>query len=297
MNYKRTPVQIFSDVIIYSILALFAFACLAPVIHVICASFSDPFKLDKNMGLLLKPLGFTYKGYQLLFTMPSIKSGYTNTIIVVVAGTIINMVMSCMCAFVLSQKNWGFGRALMVMVVITMFFNGGLIPSYFVVRDLNLLDNRLALMIPVAINVWNVIILRTSFMSLPDSLLESARIDGANDFTTLFRIVLPLSQSVLAVIALFYAIGHWNSWFDAMIYIRSRAKYPLQVVLREMLIVESTTVSVGEYSKSINPGDLNVYKKLIKYTAIVVSTVPVLCFYPFIQKYFVKGIMIGSLKG
>lgn len=297
MNYKRTPVQIFSDMIIYLILALFAFACLAPVIHVICASFSDPFKLDKNMGLLLKPLGFTFKGYQLLFTMPSIKSGYTNTIIIVVAGTIINMVMSCMCAFVLSQKNWGFGRALMIMVVITMFFNGGLIPSYFVVRDLNLLDNRLALMIPVAINVWNVIILRTSFMSLPESLLESARIDGANDFTTLFRIVLPLSQSVLAVIALFYAIAHWNSWFDAMIYIRSREKYPLQVVLREMLIVESTTVSVGEYSKSINPGDLNVYKKLIKYTAIVISTVPVLCFYPFIQKYFVKGIMIGSLKG
>jgi putative aldouronate transport system permease protein len=297
MYYRKTVVQWFSDVLIYAGLALLAFVCLAPVLHVIMASFSDPFRLDTNMSLLLKPLGFTLKGYQLVFTIPSIKTGYLNTVVIVVAGTLVNIVLTSLGAYVLAQRNWFFGRIIMVMVVVTMFFSGGLIPTFLLVRDLNLVNNRLALILPGAVAAWNLIIMRTAFMTVPDSLIESPKMDGAHDFTILFRITLPLSKAVLAVITLFYAVGHWNSWFDAMIYIRDRTKYPLQVILREVLVDESTTAPVTEMSKVVDPTALSVYRKLIKYTTIVVSTVPVLCFYPFIQKYFVKGIMIGSLKG
>ena len=297
MYYRKTVTDRFIDVIIYLGLASLAFAAIAPVIHVIAASLSDPFKLDRNMGLLLRPLGFTLKGYKLVFTMPSIKTGYINSVYVVVVGTAVNMCMSCLGAYVLAVRHWGFGRFIMIMIMITMFFSGGLIPTFLLVKNLNLIDRRMALILPDAIAIWNLIILRTAFMSVPSSLFDSARIDGATDITLLVRIVLPLSKAVLAVIALFYAVGHWNAWFGAVIYLRDRTKFPLQVILREVIIIESTTVSVNEYSRTINANDLNIYKKLIKYTTIVIATVPVLCFYPFIQKYFVKGIMIGSLKG
>lgn len=300
MKIYKTPVQRIVDVFIYALMAALALCCLLPVIHVIMASFSEPLKLEAHIGLLLWPLGFTWKGYQLVFQIPSILTGYQNTLMIVAAGTVLSMLLSCLAAYVISRKSWWYARFLTVLVTITMFFSGGLIPTYLLVKDLGLLDNRLALILPNAINVWNLIVLRTGFMAVPDSLSESARLDGANDFTILFRIVIPLSKAVLAVILLYYAVGLWNAWFDAMIYLRTRSKYPLQLVLREVLIMESTSASTSGASnvlQSMNSNDLNIYKKLVRYTTIVIATLPVLCFYPFIQKYFAKGVMIGSLKG
>ena len=302
MREYKTPFQRFVDVLIYLFMALLCFACLVPLIHVVMASFSEPLQLESFRGVLFHPLGFTWKGYQLVLQIPSIKTGYMNTLFLVVVGTVSNMVMTCLAAWVLSQKRWWYSKVLMVLVTFTMFFSGGLIPSYLLVKDLGMLDSRLALIIPNLISVWNLIVMRTGFMNVPDSLSESARLDGANDFTILVRIIIPLSKAVLAVILLYYAVGYWNSWFGAMIYIRSRDKYPLQLVLREVLVLESsgsgmTNQGASSVLNTVNADNISQYKKLVRYTTIVIATVPVLCFYPFIQKYFTKGVMIGSLKG
>ncbi len=302
MREYKTPFQRFVDVLIYLFMALLCFTCLVPLIHVVMASFSEPLQLESFRGVLFHPLGFTWKGYQLVLQIPSIKTGYMNTLFLVVVGTVSNMVMTCLAAWVLSQKRWWYSKFLMVLVTFTMFFSGGLIPSYLLVKDLGMLDSRLALIIPNLISVWNLIVMRTGFMNVPDSLSESARLDGANDFTILVRIIIPLSKAVLAVILLYYAVGYWNSWFGAMIYIRSRDKYPLQLVLREVLVLESsgsgmTNQGASSVLNTVNADNISQYKKLVRYTTIVIATVPVLCFYPFIQKYFTKGVMIGSLKG
>jgi putative aldouronate transport system permease protein len=279
------------------ILAVFSYICLAPVLHVIFASFSDPLKLMRSEGILLKPLGFTLKGYELAFRMPGTLKAYGNTIFYVGVGTLINMVMSIISAYVLTFNEWKYVKFLTIMVTFTMFFNGGLIPNYLQIKNLGLLDTRWAILLPGAMSVWNLIVMKTSFKTLPKSLQESARIDGANEWTILFHIVVPLSKAVLAVMLLFYAVGHWNEWFNAMIYLRDRGKFPLQLILRELLVEESQTATVSQFSKVIKVGDLDMYKPLIRYTTIVIATVPVLCFYPFIQKYFVKGVMVGSIKG
>ena len=269
--------------------------------HVVMASVSEPLRLDANIGLLLRPLGFTIKGYQLAISIPSIKTGFINSFIIVFAGTVMNLLMTCLAAYIISQKHWWYAKAITIIAMVTMFFTGGLIPTYLVVNNtLKMGDSLLALMIPNVISVWNLMVLRTGFMAIPDSLTESAKLDGANDFVILFRIVIPLAKASIAVIVLYYAVTHWNAWFDAMIYMRTRSRYPVQLVLREVIIMENTsttTAAAGQVLESLNANDLNVYKKLIRYTAIMITTLPVMCFYPFIQKYFAKGVMIGSLKG
>ena len=300
MREYNTPLKVLTDVLIYLLAGLLCLVCILPVVHTIMASFSDPLLLESHKGLLLWPLNPTIKGYQLVWSIPSVKTGYLNTIFIVIFGTVFNMLMTCLGAWVLSQKHWWYSRFMMVLVTITMYFGGGLVPSYLLVKDLGLLDNRLALIIPSAISVWNMIVMRTGFMSVPDSLSESAKLDGASDFTILVKIILPLSKAVLAVILLYYAVGHWNSWFSAMIYIRTRSKYPLQLVLREVLVLDSNSATVGgavAVLDSVNVDNMSKYRRLVRYTTIVIATVPVLCFYPFIQKYFTKGVMIGSLKG
>ncbi len=267
-----------------------------PLLYVLFASFSDPLKLMQQQGFLFKPLGFTLKGYELVLKNPNIIRGFGNTLFYVVAGTSINLFLTSMSAYVLSRKNLLWGRLLMIMVTITMFFSGGLIPFYLLIDQLGMIDTRWAIIIPGAISVWNLIVMRTSFMGIPDSLEESARIDGANDFTILFRIILPLSKATLAVMGLFYAVGQWNSWFNAMIFLRDRSKYPLALILREILIShdmkEMTAGSgAGQFIKD------DAYKSLVQYCTVIVATVPILFVYPFLQKYFVKGVMIGSIKG
>ena len=301
MIMKRNAWSRLTEALIYLFLAGLSFICLAPIIHVIMASVSEPLPLEANIGLLLRPLGFTFKGYQLAWNIPSIRSGFVNTFIIVICGTSMNMIMSCFAAYTISQKNWWYAKFITIIAMITMFFTGGLIPTYLLVNNyMKMGDSLLALMIPNVISVWNLMILRTGFMMIPDSLTESAKLDGANDFTILFRIIIPLAKATIAVIVLYYAVAHWNAWFDAMIYMRTRNRYPLQLVLREVIILETTRTTTAAASKvldTLNANDLNIYKKLIRYTTIVMATIPVLCFYPFIQKYFTKGVMIGSLKG
>jgi putative aldouronate transport system permease protein len=243
--------------------------------------------------LLLSPLGFNVDGYISVFKNPNIITGYRNTILYVVVGTSINLFMTSLGAYVLSRKGVMLRDPMMMLIVFTMFFSGGLIPNYLLVKNLGMYNTMWALLIPGAISTYNLIIMRTSFAAIPISLEESARIDGANDFTILFRIVLPLSKAVLSVMVLFYAVAHWNSWFSAMIYLQKRDMFPLQLFLREILVNSSTDSMITGSGGS----DKEAISEIIKYCTIVVATVPIIVVYPFLQKYFVKGVMIGAVKG
>ena len=222
-----------------------------------------------------------------------ILSGYINTMIVLVLGLLVNMVMTILASYVLSRKNFAMGNALMFFIVVTMFFNGGLIPTYLTVEELGLTNSLWALIIPTAMSAYNMIIMRTSFASIPDSLIESATLDGASNMCVLINIVLPLSKAVLAVIVLYYAVGIWNAWFNAMIYLRDRAKFPLQLILREILLENNS----NDVAMNVDTGDAAVVRETMQYALIMVATVPILCIYPFVQKFFVKGVMIGAVKG
>ncbi len=296
MIYKKTLSEKIFDFVNYFLMVLVAVLCLYPLLYVVFSSLSDPLLLVTQDGILLHPMGFTLKGYELVCKNPNILMGYINTFFYVIAGTFINVIFTAMSAYVLSHRNLYWKKALTVIVVFTMFFSGGLIPFFLQVKNLGLYNSRLALILPSAIVVWNLIIMRTAFLSIPNSLEESARIDGAGDFTILFRIVIPLSAATIAVITLFYAVGHWNSWFSAMIFLRNRNKYPLQLVLREILIANDTSsMTVDEIG--LNSANDDKYRVLVQYATTVVATIPILCIYPYLQKYFIKGVMIGSLKG
>ena len=212
-----------------------------------------------------------------------------NTIFYVVVGTAVNILATCIAAYVLSRKQFMLRRFFTLMFIFTMYFSGGLIPSYLLVKDLGLIGSRLALIIPGAVSTFNLMIMITGFEGIPQSLEESARIDGAGDWTILFRIVMPLAKPTIMVILLYYAVGHWNSWFNAMIYLRDAEKMPLQIFLRDIL----TRSQLGAMTGQTDIEDVGL---TIKYATIIVSTVPILCIYPFIQKHFVKGVMIGAVK-
>jgi putative aldouronate transport system permease protein len=259
------------------------------------ASFSEPANVLSNIGLYWRPLGFSLDGYKVVFNNPNIINGYINTTINLVIGTSFCMLMTTIGAYALSRRNLYFKRIITFFVVFTMYFGGGLIPTYLVVKGVGLYNSRWALILPSAISTWNLIVLKTGFQRVPLSLNESAVIDGANDFTILFRIMIPVSKATIAVITLFYAVSYWNSWFAASIYLRERKLYPLQLVLREILI--SNTVANTSGVIDANMSESSLMGELIRYCSIIVSTVPILCIYPFVQKYFVKGIMMGSIKG
>lgn len=264
-----------------------------PLLHVVFASVSDSNELLAHRGLLLKPVGFNFSAYNMVFKNPMIVRGYINTLIIVVVGVALNILMTSLAAYVLSRKNVLWRSTLMFFVVFTMFFSGGLIPFYFTVKALHIDNSYLSLILPVAINTFNLIIMRTSFEAIPDSLEESAKLDGANHFTILFKIILPLSLPIVAVMVLYYAVFHWNAWFNAMIFINDRSLYPLQLVLREILIQNDTSVMAA----GVGMGDQEAIGESIKYAVIVVATLPILCVYPFLQKYFVKGALVGAVKG
>lgn len=277
----------------YLLLLLIAVLCLVPMWHTVCASFSSPRDLASNRSLLLWPVGtVTLKGYQIVFANSSIWKSYFNTVIYVVGGTALGIAMTSVGAFVLSQKYFSPRNAIMLFVSFTMLFNGGMIPNYILIQKLGMLNSRLAIILPTAVNVFNLIILRTSFQGIPDSLEESAKLDGANDMDVFLKIILPLSKASIAVIVLFISVMHWNSWFPASLYLTERAKFPLQIILREILIDGNTNMTSGGANAAIS-----IYKSLIKYCTVVISTLPILAIYPFIQKYFTKGVMIGAIKG
>lgn len=275
-------------------LLMMAVFCLYPVLYTIFASFSDPILLSKHAGLLWHSLGFTLRGYQISLSYGSIGTGYINTLFVVGFGTLVNMLLTILGAYGLSRKDMKLRVPLMVFVTVTMFFSGGLIPTYLTVKNYGLIDNRLSLILPVAVNTMNMIILRTALSGIPASIEESAKMDGANDFVVLFRILAPLLASTLAVLTLYYVVGHWNSWFNAMLYIKSRDKFPLQLVLREILISNTSNAAT---SSGLDLSEMDQYKRLVKFCTTVIATLPILCLYPFLQKYFVDGVMIGSIKG
>ena len=291
MAIKRRLSEGVFDIINYFILLLLVLITLYPFLYILFASLSDPLKVLQRGSLLLWPEGFNTGAYKMVFKNPMILTGYKNTIIYVVAGTAINILMTSFGAYVLSRKDLYGRRFFMFLIAFTMFFSGGLIPLYLLINQLNMVNTVWAIIIPSAISTWNLIVMRTSFEAIPDSMFESAKIDGGNDFTILFRIILPLSMPIVAVMILFYSVGQWNSWFGAMIYLRERELYPLQLILREILItnsVDSMTAGLG--------GDIEPIAENIKYATVMIATVPILMVYPFLQKYFVKGVMIGAIK-
>lgn len=266
---------------------------LYPFYYVLMGSLSDGIQLVGYRGPLFKPLGTTLNAYRSVFKNPNILTGYRNTVIIVLVGTTLNVIMTSMSAFLLTRKPFAIKNFLAYMMIFTMYFSGGLIPTYLVVFNvLGLGDSLGALILPTLISVYNVIIMRSNFAAIPQGLEESARIDGANEFVIFSRIIMPLSMPIIAVMILFYGVNHWNSWFNAMIYLRTREKYPLQLVLREILLSGTADQMAGS-----SGADQYALGESVKYATIIVATVPILAIYPFIQKYFVKGIMVGAIKG
>lgn len=265
---------------------------LYPFIYIISSSVSDPAALDRGEVWLL-PKGFTLQAYRTVLGNSELWTDYGNTLWYVGVGTLLNIVFSTLLAYPLSRRKMA-GRGFITgMVAFTMFFSGGLVPTYLLVRDLHLLDTRWALVIPGLVSTWNMIIMRTFFENIPESLHEAATIDGANDLVILMKIVLPLSKPVIAVMILFYAVGHWNAYFSALLYLNTAALYPLQMYLRKIVIQSDLSSQLG--STALDPM-VEAMGASIKFATIVVSTVPILVVYPFLQKYFTAGVMIGAIK-
>lgn len=290
---RKLSYKIANGVIMF-IMILLMLITIYPLYYTICASFSDARALLRNNDLLLKPLEpFTLDGYKAVFSNPSIVKSFGNTVFYVVVGTAISMALTIAGAFVVSRSYFLPRNVMMKGMLFTMFFSGGLIPWFFVVRDLGMYNTRWAIVIPAALSTYNLIIMRSFFTSIPSALEESALLDGANDFQVLTHIILPLSTPVLAVIGMYYAVGQWNGWYHSLIFHRTRELYPLQMILRELLILNEMTGSdsAADFVEEAFNRDL------IKYCTIVVTTVPILIIYPFLQRYFVKGVMIGAIKG
>lgn len=265
-----------------------------PMWHCLMASVSNPTALIGYRGFLFTPIGFSLEGYKAVLKNQNILTGYGNTLFYTLVGSSINVLLTIIGGYCLSRRTLMWKTPITLLVVFTMYVDFGLIPAFLNVRDLGLHNTRWAIILPEAINTYNLIVMRTAFGSISPSLEESAKLDGANEITILFRILLPLAKATIAVVALFYAVGHWNNWYSAMIYLQDRSKYPLQLFLREILIANSQTLGTQTNSRLDVVQHLD---ELIKYCSIVVATVPILIVYPFAQKYFVSGIMIGAVKG
>lgn len=278
----------------YVILTLIAFACFYPFYYVVVASISDPDELLKTGGLLVRPLGeLTLSGYRMVLANKQVISGFCNTFFILAAGLAINLLLTVLGAYVLSIKDLMLRKPLTILVIVTMYFSGGLVPAYLNVKDLNMLDSLWSLVIPNAITTSNLIIMRSAFMSIPESLSEAAKIDGANHVQILMKVMLPLVKATTVVMVLYYGVSHWNAWFNASIYLRTPSKFPLQLVLRNILVESQTTEMMQDVGADHTPQ----VQMLIKYSLIVISSVPILVIYPFLQRFFQKGIMIGAVKG
>ena len=278
----------------YVFLAIVALLVIYPLIFVLSASLSNPqYVISGDMWLW--PKEFTLEAYEKVFKNEDIINGFINTLKYTVFGTILNVVMTILAAYPLSRRDLKGRGFIMAFIVFTIFFSGGLIPTYLLIRDLGMLDTFWVMIIPNAVAVWNIIIMRTFFQSIPHELEESAMIDGAGNFRILWSIVLPLSFPVIAVMVLFYSVGHWNSYFQALIYLQDQEKFPLQLILRQILIQGQTDDMIKGTTESFLAQQLSV--EGLKYAVLIVANLPMLMLYPFLQRYFVKGVMIGSLKG
>ena len=277
----------------YVFLFLMMIICLYPLYLQVIISISHGLEVMKG-GITLLPREITFETYKTL-VRGELFMYMKNTVVYTVLGTFVNLVMSCLCAYPLSRKTFSGRKLFTAMVTVTLFFSGGMIPMYLTVKQYGLMDSMWSLILPGAISTYNMIIIRTAFQSIPDSLIESAQLDGANDLIILYKIVVPLSKATLATMLLFYAVSHWNSYFDAMLYINSKEKYPLQIMLRNMLIgglFNEETAIAGANAEAFAVTDAT-----LRAATIIVTTLPILVVYPFVQRYFVKGVMIGSVKG
>jgi len=279
----------------YILLTIVLIVVLYPLVYVVSASFSSSYAVLSGK-VWLWPVEPSLEGYKAVFKNKNILTGFQNTFFYTLAGTFVNVVMTVLAAYPLSRKDFRGRNKFMLLFVFTMMFNGGLIPTYFVVKDLSMIDTVWAMLIPTALSVWNVIIMRTYFQTtIPGELLEASQLDGCNDFRFLLKIVVPLSGPIIAVIALFYAVGHWNQYFNAMIYLKNPQLYPLQLILRDILVQNEVRIDMlGDVKSAAARQGL---RELLKYSLIVISSVPLMLVYPFVQKFFVKGVMIGSIKG
>jgi len=277
------------NAVIYTVLIVMCVIFIVPFLQVITISLSPPAEVNRY-GLHLFPRVIDLQGYKTVLAHKYLWISYGNTIIRTICGTLLSITLTVLGAYPLSNKGLPYRKLWMALLIFTMYFQGGLIPNYIIVRNLGLLDTLGALILPGAINTYTMIVVRNFFMSLPESLQESAKIDGANDFQVLIRIILPLSTPILATIALWYGVGNWNAWFDCMIYMKSPNRLVLQLILRQILIS-------GQFENVASDSAVVVNTETMKMATLIVSTLPIMCVYPFLQKYFVKGIMMGAVKG
>jgi len=300
VKIKESPGRIVFRVINVIILCALAFVCLLPLLHVLWASISDPTLLTQYQGgVILWPLydethHLTLRGYTFVLHNNALIRGYANTFYYVFAGTVLSVLLCSIGGYCVSRRGTLWMRYLTLMMTFTMFFGGGMIPTYMVNKYLGIVDTRWVIVLMGLVSVFNIIIVRTAFQAVPASLEESAQLDGAGHLTILFRITFPLAKATIAVIALFYAVGKWNDYLTAAIYLLNRKLYPLQLILNEVLVQNS---SAGDFDMGAEAGNFSLYKKLLQYSTVIFATLPILCVYPFVQKYFVKGVMIGSIKG
>ncbi len=276
-----------------AVLIILCFITLYPIWYVLCASVTENSYLVAHPGTILWPHGFTVGSYKMALTHPLLLSGYKNILIVLCVSLPINIILTIFAGYFMASKNVMFKPFLQWVLMFTMFFGGGMIPAYLNIRSLGLYNSLWALILPGALSVYNAIICRTAIEAVPDSLKESAYIDGASDLVILFKIVVPLIKATIAVLLLYYGVSHWNAWFNASIYLAENEKLPIQNIIRAILIANSSVLN----SAAAESDKVNEFAESIKYSAIILTTVPVLCIYPFVQKYFVKGVMIGAVKG
>lgn len=279
---------------VYAILTVVLVVVLYPLLYIISSSLSSPAAVSAGR-VWLWPVDFSLKGYETLFHNPQVLTGYGNSLFYTAAGTLISVTLTVMLAYPLSRRTFAGRNALMMIVTFTMLFSGGLIPTYMVVKELGMIDSRWALLIPNAVWVWQVIIARSFFQSsIPEELVEASDMDGCSDLRFMASVVLPLSKPILAVLLLMYAVGQWNAYFDALIYLKTADKFPLQLILRSIIIQNNSGNSIMDAMKQVERQQL---AELLKYSLIVVATLPVLLIYPFVQRHFVQGMLVGSVKG
>ena len=303
-NMKTKPVKrcredVIFDTVIFIILTLILFVVAYPLYWVIISSFSDPTAVSAGK-VLLRPMGFTLKGYAEVFKNSQVMRGFFNSIVITFVGVCVNLAVTLPTAYALSRDNFSGKKPITVFYMITMFFGGGMIPTYLVVKNMQLLNTIWALVLPGCLSVYNMTVARTFFKSnISEELYEAGEIDGCTQSRFFFQIALPLSKAIIAIMVLYYGVGHWNSYFSALLYISDQDKYPLQLVLRNILITNQTALSQTATTAAARAA-LQEQQQLIdvmKYSLIIISSVPVLIMYPLVQKHFVKGVMIGSVKG
>lgn len=288
MRKRKTGI---AEIVIGAVIAVLLLAMVYPLYYVLIVSVSNGVAIQ-NQSVYLWPQGLCFNAYNVIFQDPMLVRSYLNSIEYTLVGVAINLVLTILCAYPLSKKEFYGKDFFTVLIVITMFFSGGLVPGYLLVNGLGLVDSMWALILPGAINAWNMFIMRVFFQNLPDSLFQAASIDGANELDQLVKIALPLSLPVIATMLIFYSVGLWNSFFPAMIYINTKEKYPLQIILRNIVLSNMMPKKPGEY---VGPS-IDVISNNIKYAVIVVVSAPIMLVYPFCQKYFIKGTLVGSLK-